>query len=207
MTLSLLSLLLACAGPPEPDTTPEAPEAALTAVAPPPEAGAPGMPDAPLYDLPLQLEDQDGQRVGLDVHRGHPTVFSMFYATCPAACPMLVAKIRELEGRLSPGAREDLRVLLVTFDPERDTPERLAALAADQHLDLRRWRLARTAPQDVRLLSAALAIPYTRLPDGEYNHGSVLVLTDREGRPVARLGSLAEDPTALLAAAEALAAD
>jgi hypothetical protein len=44
------------------------------------------------------------------------------------------------------------------------------------------------------------------MSNGDFNHSSVLVLADRDGVPVARLGSLSDDPTAFLASAEALAA-
>lgn len=204
---SLLFALLGCRGAPEPASTAPAP-AAVEAPAPslPPTSSAVGLPDSPLYDLQVQLEDQEGQKVGLDVWRGHPTVLTMFYATCKAACPMLVSKMRGVEAGLSPAARDAIRVLMISFDPERDTPELLRATAAEQHLDLQRWRLVRPAPSDVRLLSALLGVKFNRLSNGDFNHSSVLVLIDRDGRPVARLGTLSDDPAPFLAAAEALVA-
>jgi cytochrome oxidase Cu insertion factor (SCO1/SenC/PrrC family) len=46
-----------------------------------------------------------------------------------AACPLLVAKVKALEAKLSAGARKDTRVLLVSFDPDRDTAEALGKLS------------------------------------------------------------------------------
>lgn len=203
MTLLLLALL-ACSGG-APKTT-----APTTAAAPAPTlpetSTAVGLPSAPLYDVAVGLEDQDGQRVAFDVFRGHPTVFTMFYTSCSAACPLLIGKLQALEQQMSPATRDALRVLMVSFDPERDDPAALRAAAEEQHIDLSRWKLARPAPADVRMISALLSIKFNRLSDGDFNHSSVLVLADRDGVPVARLGSLADDPAAFLASAEALAA-
>lgn len=201
-TTLLLGLLLSCGGAdPAPAAPPPAPPAAALA----PEAAGTTLPDAPLYDLPVALEDQDGAHISLDVFRGHPVIVSMFYASCKAACPMLIARARGLEGQLSPAAREALRFLFISFDPERDTPALLRHTATEQGVDPARWRLARPAEPDVRLLSALLGVKFNRLSNGDYNHSSVLVLLDREGRPVARMGSLAEDPSALVQHAERLA--
>lgn len=206
MTLLLLALL-ACSGG-APTTSAPAPEAtsALPAPALPATSGAVGLPSAPLYDVQVQLEDQDGQKLALDAFRGQPTVFSMFYTSCSAACPLLIGKLQTLEQQMSPAARDALRVLMISFDPERDDPAALRAAAEKQHVDLSRWRLTRPAPADVRLLSALLGIKFNRLSNGDFNHSSVLVLADRDGMPVARLGSLSDDPTAFLASAETLAA-
>lgn len=204
----LVSLLMACSKPEEAPTPSAAAPVVATAEAPAPADAGPAttLPDAPLYDLPVALEDQDGRSVGLDVYRGHPVIVSMFYASCKAACPMLIARARGLESRLSPAAREALRFLFISFDPGRDGPERLRATAVEQGVDLSRWTLARPGEPDVRLLSGLLGVKFNRLSNGDFNHSSVLVLLDGDGRPVARMGSLAEDEGALVAGAERLVA-
>jgi cytochrome oxidase Cu insertion factor (SCO1/SenC/PrrC family) len=85
MTLLLLALL-ACSGdaPPAPAPTAET-TTAPAAPALPATSTAVGLPAAPLYDVPIQLEDQDGQKLGFDAFRGHPTVFTMFYTSCSAS--------------------------------------------------------------------------------------------------------------------------
>jgi protein SCO1/2 len=82
-----------------------------------------------VYQLAGSLRDQTGARVGLDVFRGHPVLVSMFYASCPDACPLLIEEIRQFESTLPVSVRADLRVLLVSLDPARDTPEALHRLA------------------------------------------------------------------------------
>jgi protein SCO1/2 len=134
-----------------------------------------------LYELALGLTDQSGRARPLDLYRGEVTLITMFYSSCPMACPLLIDALRATEHALALEERARVRVLMVSIDPERDTPERLARLARERRVDLSRWTLARADEQDVRLLAAALDIRYRRLPDGEYNHTSAITLLDRDG--------------------------
>ncbi len=145
-----------------------------------------------LYDLQLTLVDQDGRPFGLDGYRGHPVLISMFYASCPYACPTLISQIQKFERSLAPRPHEELRVLLVSFDPERDSAEKLKQLSLERHVDESRWRLARAAPEDVRQLAAVLGVKYRRLSDGGYNHSSVISVLDRRGFVRARSDGLAQ---------------
>jgi len=151
-----------------------------------------------IYALPASLVDQRGQTVGLDLFRGHPVLISMFYANCPDACPLLIADLQRLERELPPRIKADLRVVLVSLDPERDTPDALRALSRAHHLDESRWRLLRAPEDTVRDITALLGIKYRRLPDGSFNHSSVITLLDPEGAIVARDGTIGGPHEALL---------
>ncbi len=163
------------------------------------DATAP-LPSASLYHLDVALVDQDGQPTTLAEHRGHPTVISMFYASCPTACPLLIGDVLALEDALPPQVRDDTRVLLVSLDPARDTPEKMSQVVADRALDTSRWTLSRAELDDVRVVAAALSVSYRALDDGEMNHSSTLTALDRDGVPVFQLEGLRQDPTALVAA-------
>jgi protein SCO1/2 len=190
----LLSLLLACAEP-----APEAPPAAPIAEAP----AAPAATGPSLYEMDLDLVDQTGASRELDLHRGHPVLISMFYSSCPQACPMLIQKIQSVEAALDPAVRDDVRVVMVSFDPERDGPAALSDLQARHGLDAR-WTLASVPEPQVRELSAILDIPYRKLPSGDYNHASIVTLLDRDGRVVARLDGTGADPAPVLDALSAM---
>ncbi len=139
-----------------------------------------------IYPLATSLTDQNAENEHLDVFAGHPVVVSMFYGSCPMACPTLVRDIKKMEQSLDPAARADLRVLLVSFDPARDTPAALHAMAEAHAVDTARWRLARTTPDEARTLAGVLGIQYRRLGTGEYEHSVVISILDRKGAVVAR---------------------
>jgi len=151
-----------------------------------------------IYALSAPLVDQRGRPAGLDVFRGHPVLISMFYATCPDACPLLIADLQRIERELPSRIKADLRILLVSLDPARDTPEALQALARRRQVDESRWRLVRAPEDTVREIAAILGIKYRRLPDGSFNHSSVITLLTLDGVIVARDESIGGPHAALL---------
>lgn len=150
-----------------------------------PALAAAEIPADSIYQLQAQLTDQSGRASGLDVFRGEPVLISMFYASCPNACPTLIAALRRLEDKLDAAQRGRLRVLMISIDPKNDTPEKLTELAARHRVDLQRWRFTRPESADVRGIAAVLGVQYRELGDGDFNHSSIVTLLDRDGRIVA----------------------
>lgn len=175
--------------------------AASTAV-----ASAADLPRDSVYQLDATLQDQDGRRASWSSHRGRPRIVTMFYSSCPHTCPLIVEAIKSLEAGLPAASRARLNVDLISFDTIRDTPEKLKALAISRSVDELRWHLYRTDEASIRQLSGLLGIQYRQLPDGEFNHSSVIILLDEEGRIAARSDRIgAEDPKFVLAIARSLA--
>jgi protein SCO1 len=141
-----------------------------------------------IYLLGTPLTTQDGESARIDLHRGQPTLITMFYASCPHVCPTLIAAMRGMERRLPEDQRKHLRVLVVSLDPDRDTPEMLDELAKRHGVDLTRWSFARAEKSEVRKLAAVLGVQYRQLPDGEFNHSTVITLLDSHGRILSRTG-------------------
>ena len=173
------------------------------------EAGAqPAIEDprAPsLYDLPVTLTDQSGKKLTLRDLAGHPVLITMFYGTCPHACPMLISDVKAIERQLDPETRAALRVVLVSFDPARDTTEALKELADKHHVDQQRWLFANATDEDVRTLAAGLGIKYRRLPDGSYNHSSIITLLDARGGVASKVDGLQQPSDALRTRASRIA--
>ena len=160
---------------------------ALAAAMPPALAAAP--PGDSIYQLHPALTDQDGQAYDLAATRGAPVLVSMFYSGCEMVCPVIFETIAQTAKALPEAERSRLRILMVSIDPERDTVDVLKATAARHGCDAR-WRLVRAADADVRRIAAVLGVQYRRLPSGEFNHASTILLLDAEGRIVTRTGQL-----------------
>jgi protein SCO1 len=161
-----------------------------------------------LHDFSSTFVDQDGRRVTLaKLAKGHPVMLTMFYGTCPAACPLLVSRMKRIERELPEAVRRDLRVILVSFDPARDTVESLKRLQRAHGVDTTRWSLLRIDDEEaIRELAATLGVKYRFLKGGAINHSSVISYADPRGVIRARTGSLEEpDETILAAAQEAVA--
>lgn len=164
------------------------------------------LPDDSLYQLKLPLQTHAGQAATLDLHRGHPLLVTMFYTRCGYVCPLLLRSLQRLDAGLDPALRARVRVLAVSFDAEYDAPPVLAATADKYGLDGARWTLAQAKPHDVRKLAAALGIQYRQLPDGGFNHATIITLLDADGRAVARTSNPSQPEPEFLAALRKAAA-
>ncbi|HKU89446.1 MAG TPA: SCO family protein [Steroidobacteraceae bacterium] len=160
---------------------------------------ADGDPPQSLYHLDATLIDQSGQRQGLDVWRGHPVLVTMFYGSCQATCPMIIDTLRATERAVSADQRAGLRVLMISFDPQRDTPAALRAIAEERRIDGTRWTLAHADASTVRTIAALLNIQYRQLPSGEFNHSTVISLLSPVGEIEATTSALGHADSGLIA--------
>ncbi|MGD2133241.1 MAG: SCO family protein [Maricaulaceae bacterium] len=102
---------------------------AATAGCGPAEQAAPADQSASLIGGPFTLTDQTGARVTEADFLGRPMVVFFGYASCPDVCPLSLNKLTVaydmLESEYGADANE-FQTVLITVDPERDTPEILA---------------------------------------------------------------------------------
>jgi len=68
------------------------------------------------------LTDHTGRDVTLADYRGSATLVFFGFTHCPDVCPLTLARLARVLETMGPAAK-DVQVLLVTVDPERDTPE------------------------------------------------------------------------------------
>ena len=81
-------------------------------------------PPVPAYNF--SLTDQSGEQISLADLDGSVVMITFLYTHCPEACPLVAANFRSVQDQMinSIDSKELVQVL-VTTDPERDTPERL----------------------------------------------------------------------------------
>lgn len=73
----------------------------------------------------LSMTNQDGQETPVNEFKGDWTLLFFGYTFCPDICPATLAQLRQLTSQLPEATRERLRIVLVSVDPNRDTPEQL----------------------------------------------------------------------------------
>ncbi|HET9862603.1 MAG TPA: SCO family protein [Steroidobacteraceae bacterium] len=157
-----------------------------------------GDPPMSIYQLEARLTDQAGRPQGLDLYRGKPVLVTMFYASCPATCPLIIDTLRATERELTAAQRANLRVLMISIDPERDTPAALRELAETRRIDTSRWVLARADAATVRSIAALLDVQYRQLPGVDFNHSTVIALLSPRGEIEARSATLGHADPVLL---------
>lgn len=144
------------------------------------------LPTDSLYHFDARFSDQNGREFTLSERRGKAQIVTLFYTSCRYICPLIIDGAKHVEKALTPSQRERLDFLVVSLDPARDDTAALRSVADKRRLDPAHWTLARTDKQNLRQFAAMIDVRYRELADGEFNHTSVLVLLDTEGRIVGR---------------------
>lgn len=159
---------------------------------------------ASIFALDVPLVDQDGKTIRLADLAGHPLVATMGYTQCTAVCPSIVAEMKSVERELGPRAG-DVRFVLLSLDPARDSPEALRRFAEQHHLDLGRWRLLAAGDEHgVRDLAAVLGVKYAPASGG-VAHSAMIVVVDRQGVVRHRQIGVGQARQPLLEAVQAIA--
>jgi protein SCO1/2 len=132
---------------------------------------------------PLDLVDQDGRPLPRDFLRDHWTLVFFGFAQCPDVCPTTLTTLAQMRKQLAdlPAGRQP-RVLLVSVDPERDTPAVLKPYVTffDPSFLAATGTLAATTQA-----AAAFSVPFAKvpLPGGGYtmDHGAGLFVVSPQG--------------------------
>lgn len=131
----------------------------------------------------LEMRDQDGQPFTERELRGKVSVVSFMFTSCPDVCPILTNKLFGLRTNLM-AQRQHLRLVSISVDPEKDTPEVLKAFAKQHGADYPDWRFLTGPIAKLRDVVVSGFKQSLDRGDGSPNaimHGSHFVLVDRKG--------------------------
>lgn len=73
----------------------------------------------------IDLARADGSVFKLSEERGSIVLLFFGYTSCPDVCPTTLAEMKLAVEALKPAEAEQIKVVFITVDPERDTPERV----------------------------------------------------------------------------------
>ena len=82
-----------------------------------------------LPDLSFTLTGGDGRTVDANAFRGRIALVYFGYTHCPDVCPETMARLMEVLAKLGPQAN-GVRILFVSVDPARDTPQAMQSYVA-----------------------------------------------------------------------------
>ncbi len=99
------------------------------------------------------------------------------FTQCPDVCPITMARLAKIYADL--GEPDDVRVVMVTVDPETDTPDVIARYAAGFHPDF--VGLGGSNPQ-IAAAARTFYVGYASLGGGQFTHSDAVIVVDREGR-------------------------
>ncbi|MHC6223242.1 SCO family protein [Pseudomonas sp. X10] len=131
----------------------------------------------------LQMTDEQGQPVVLDELKGKWSLLFFGYTYCPDICPTTLAQLRQVKSELPKEAVDRLQVILVSVDPNRDTPAQLKQYLGYFDKD---FRGVTGSLEDTQKLANAVSIPFipadTSKPNYTVDHSGNLALLGPDGR-------------------------
>jgi protein SCO1/2 len=127
--------------------------------------------------------NQDSVSVNFpELTKGKITLMAMVYTHCPDICPMTTHNMQLIESKLSKDELDKVRFVIITFDPNRDTPDVLKKFAEIRDINFNRWSFLSGDEQntkEVMLKFDIKAVPADSSYDAEGNLSYYIVHTDR----------------------------
>jgi len=131
-----------------------------------------------VYQLESVWKTEAENKIVLNDLKGRKQIMAMIFTSCTYACPLIVNDMKKIEAQTK---RNDVNFLLISIDPERDTPEVLMQYARNNKLDMKRWRLLTGDENSVSELAAVLGFKYKKEPDGSFSHSNIINLLNDKG--------------------------
>lgn len=139
------------------------------------------LPELSIYNLPSTWTTQDNENIELKDLRGNVLVMVMIYTSCKAACPRLVADMRNIEKQVPEKDLDKVKFIMVSIDPETDTPQRLQKFSEENLMTDDHWMFLRGTPEDTREFAAVLAVSYKKISPIDFSHSNIISVFDEEG--------------------------
>lgn len=137
--------------------------------------------DLSIYNLPSKWTNQNGENIEMKELKGKVLVMVMIYTSCKAACPRLVADMRNIEEHLPENIKNNVKLVLVSIDPLVDTPKRLKSFAIENKMDSEQWVFLRSTEENTREFAAVLAVNYKKIAPLEFSHSNIISVFNADG--------------------------
>jgi protein SCO1/2 len=126
--------------------------------------------------------DRVGQEVQLAELGGRPLVISLIYTSCYHTCSVATRYLAQVvEVAQEALGADSFTVLTIGFDALSDTPDRMAAYAREQGVDLPGWKFLSADQATVEALTRNLGFVFFSSPKG-FEHTVQTTLVDQSGR-------------------------
>lgn len=134
------------------------------------------------YDF--TLENTDGRMVSLSDEAGKARLVYFFFSHCPDICLPTTAMLSKVQEQLQEkGVFGDKSMLYsISFDPDRDTRERLQQVADGYGADPAGWLFLRGDEETIKQVTQNYKIMAVKDPSGNFIHSNIFTLVDKDGR-------------------------
>ncbi|WP_423740311.1 SCO family protein [Flavobacterium columnare] len=134
-----------------------------------------------IFNLTSQWKTQDNKTIYLENLKGKVSVMVMIYTSCKAACPRLVADMRDIESKIPKNKLTQLNFVLVSIDPENDTPEKLKKFAKENLMNAPHWTFLQGNTNTVQEFANVLAVKYKKISPMDFSHSNIISVSNKNG--------------------------
>jgi protein SCO1/2 len=152
-----------------------------------------GISDESIFNLTSTWKTEENEEILLEDLKGKTLVMVMIYTSCKAACPRLVADMRNIEAQIPKENLKDLRFVLISIDPKVDTPERLKAFAKENLMDGEQWTFLQGTESSVREFANVLAVKYKQISPLDFSHSNIISVFNDKGELIHQQEGLGVD--------------
>ena len=157
--------------------------------------------DISIYNLPETWTTQNGNDVQWKDFKGNVLVVVMIYTSCKAACPILIADMRDIRKTVDASDmphKKKVKYILVSIDPKVDTPEHLKKFAQESGMDDDQWVFLRSDEDKTREFAAVLAVNYKQISPVDFSHSNIISVFNADGELAAQQEGLGIDRTSIV---------
>jgi protein SCO1/2 len=129
----------------------------------------------------FSLTSQDGVPVSLRDFRGKVLAITFIFTSCADTCPLLTAKMVQVQDALGPDFGAKISFVSITVDPERDTSAVLKDYARTFGADLKGWAFLTGTPAAIDDVTDRYGIYAQPVSQGGVDHTFLTSLIDQEG--------------------------
>ena len=157
--------------------------------------------DISIYNLPETWTTQNGNDIQWKDFKGNVLVVVMIYTSCKAACPILIADMRDIRKTVDASDmphKKKVKYILVSIDPKVDTPEHLKKFAQESGMDDDQWVFLRSDEEKTREFAAVLAVNYKQISPVDFSHSNIISVFNADGELAAQQEGLGIDRTSIV---------
>ena len=134
-----------------------------------------------IFNLTSAWHTEEGESIQLKDLKGKTLVMVMIYTSCKVACPRLVADMRNIASQIPDEKTEDIQFIMISIDPETDTPEKLKAFAKENFMDDAHWTFLQGSVSGVREFANVLSVKYKEISPIDFSHSNIISVFNPQG--------------------------
>lgn len=142
------------------------------------------LPSNSIFQLTSEWQNQNGDTLQLKDLQGKTLVVVMIYTTCKSACPILVSKMKLIESKIDRKDIDKVSLVLVSIDPETDTPDFLKKFAKKNGMEAPQWVFLRSNEYATQEFANVLSMKYKKITPIDFSHSNIISIFSPKGQLV-----------------------